>query len=315
MASRAPRAFVLRPTAPFRLDLTAWALRRRSRNLVDRWDGSTYRRVIRVTRGAAEVAVWQAGSAAEPRLIVKSTPAPRTAADRRRIRTTLDRLLGLRIDLADWYRMAARDARLRPLAERFRGVKPPRFPSLFEALINGFACQQLSLEVGLELLNRLAALCGAKVRDGRDVHYAFPDPRDVARVPVRRYRSLGFSRQKIRAVAGLARAITHRTLDLEALERESDEVVRRRLLALRGVGRWTAEYVLLRGLGRLHVFPGDDKGAQNRLAHWFGRARPLDYLGVQHIVERWQPYAGMAYFHLLLDGLARHETFGRHRAM
>jgi len=76
------------------------------------------------------------------------------------------------------------------------------------------------------------------------------------------------------------------------------------LLQLRGVGRWTAEYVLLRGLGRLHVFPGDDVGAQKRLGRWVGRPDSLDYAGVRRAVEPWQPYAGAVYFHLLLDGLS-----------
>jgi DNA-3-methyladenine glycosylase II len=210
MASGTPLVFIIRPVPPFRLDLTAWALRRRSRNLIDRWDGSTYRRVIRISGRPSEVAVRQAGSAAEPRLIVKTTPAPRSSSDRRRIRTVLDRLLGLRIDLAGWYRMTARDACLRPLAERFRGVKPPRFPTLFEALLNAFACQQLSLEVGLELLNRLAVLYGVKVRAGCGVHHAFPAPSDIAPAPPSRYRALGFSRQKARAAIDLARAITRR---------------------------------------------------------------------------------------------------------
>jgi DNA-3-methyladenine glycosylase II len=96
-----------------------------------------------------------------------------------------------------------------------------------------------------------------------------------------------------------------RRLDLDVLARQDDREVCTRLLALRGVGRWTAEYVLLRGLGRLHVFPGDDVGAQKRLARWLGRSGPLDYAGVRRVVERWQPYAGLVYFHLLLDGLSR----------
>jgi DNA-3-methyladenine glycosylase II len=107
----------------------------------------------------------------------------------------------------------------------------------------------------------------------------------------------------VRAAKDLARAIVQRRFDLEALDRESDEGVRQQLLGFRGVGRWTAEYALLRGLGRLHVFPGDDVSAQKRLARWLGRRRPLDYAGVQRAAEEWQPYAGMVYFHLLLDGL------------
>jgi DNA-3-methyladenine glycosylase II len=184
-------------------------------------------------------------------------------------------------------------------------MKPPRFPTIFEALVNAFACQQLSLEVGLELLNRLAMLCAARVGTLHDARYAFPSAHDVARLPPEQYRAIGFSGQKVCALLGLARAIVRRELDLESIAGENDSLVRQRLLELRGVGRWTSEYVLLRGLGRLRVFPGDDVSAQKRLARWLGLSRPLDYAGVCRAVERWQPYAGLVYFHLLLDRLSQ----------
>ena len=71
-------------------------------------------------------------------------------------------------------------------------------------------------------------------------------------------------------------------------------------MKLKGVGRWTAEYVLLRGLGRLDIFPGDDVGARKKLAHFLRKKKPLDYDGVRRAVAGWQPYAGFVYFHLLL---------------
>ena len=302
---QAVHTFVLRPIPPFRLDLTVWALRRRARNRIDRWDGTTYRRVIVVEGRPTELAVRQAGSCAAPTLIVTATPSLRTPLEERYARSVLDRLLGLRIDLTDWYRTAAGDARLRPLAAAFRGMKPPRFPTVFEALVNGFACQQLSLEVGLELLNRLGTLSSAKVGTFDDAPYAFPAAHDVVRLEPEQYRAIGFSQQKTRALLGLAHAIVRGELDLESIARDSDDVVRQCLIALRGVGRWTSEYALLRGLGRLHVIPGDDVSAQKRLARWLGRSRPLDYAGVSRAVERWQPYAGLVYFHLLLDGLSQ----------
>jgi DNA-3-methyladenine glycosylase II len=73
------------------------------------------------------------------------------------------------------------------------------------------------------------------------------------------------------------------------------------LQELGGVGRWSAEYALLRGLGRLEVFPGDDVGARNNLIRQLGLASPLDYDGVRRAVARWAPYAGLAYFHLLAE--------------
>jgi DNA-3-methyladenine glycosylase II len=295
---------IIRPVPPFRLDFTGWALRRRPRNAIDRWDGTTYRRIVIIGRRVTELAVRQSGSSAAPRVIVTARPALRTLSDRRQVATIVDRLLGLHIDLSEWHRLAGRDRRLSGLADRFRGLKPPRFPTVFEALVNAIACQQLSLVVGLELLNRLAAVCRVRGEVG-GLHYAFPAPRDVAAHSAATYRAIGFSHQKVRALLALARGMDSGAIDLETLAMDSDAEVGSRLLQLRGVGRWTAEYVSLRGLGRLNVFPGDDVGAQNSLARWLGRSVPLDYRGVMTAVEHWQPYAGMVYFHLLLDDLSK----------
>jgi DNA-3-methyladenine glycosylase II len=101
-----------------------------------------------------------------------------------------------------------------------------------------------------------------------------------------------------------ARAIVAGDLDLEGLEQVDDSAAIGRLTSLRGVGRWTAEYVLLRGLGRLHVFPGDDVGAHNKLRNLFGIDTPLDYESVKYLVARWHPFAGFVYFLLLLDALS-----------
>jgi len=295
----------IRPLPPFRLDLTVWALRRRSRNAIDRWDGKTYRRIVVIGRRVTELAIRQVGSSAAPRIIVTATPALRTPTDRRQVRSLVDRLLGLHVNLSEWYQVAHRDPRLAEMADRFRGVKPPRFLTVFEALVNAFACQQLSLVVGLELLNRLAVVSNVRFGPGASAHYAFPSPRDVAGTPPASVRAIGFSHQKVRALLALARGIVSGAIELDTLALDSDAEVRAKLLQLSGVGRWTAEYVSLRGLGRLHVFPGDDVGAQKSLAEWLGRRAPLDYRGVATAVEPWQPYAGMVYFHLLLDGLSR----------
>jgi DNA-3-methyladenine glycosylase II len=310
------RHFSIRPVPPFRLDFTVWALRRRPRNLVDRWDGVTYRRVVAVNGRAMELAARQTGAPAAPRLDVTVTPAPRSDAETWQLRRLLDRLLGLRIDLSVWYDAANRDPRLRRLADRFRGLKPPRFPTIFEALVNAFACQQLSLEAGLTIINRLETACGTSFGTPPNVAYAFPAPEEMVQMLPEELRAIGFSRQKARALLDLASGITGQKLKLESLARDTDDAIGRQLLELRGVGRWTTEYALLRGFGRLHVFPGDDVGAQKKLARWLGRSSPMDYAGVARAVAPWQPYAGLVYFHLLLDGLSLAGAFEQdHRVL
>jgi DNA-3-methyladenine glycosylase II len=248
MSHSTPRPLIVRPVPPFRLDLTVWALRRRARNAIDRWDHATYRRIIVLGGRVTALSVRQSGSSDAPRLLVRSSPSPRTPAERRQLRTLIERLLGTGLDLGDWYRIARQDRRLGILADRFRGLKPPRFPTVFEALVNAFACQQLSLEVGLELLNRLAVACAVRSKARSADHFGFPGATNVAKLPPSRYQAIGFSRQKVAALLALARAVDRNELDLEALSNNTDVDACERLLELRGVGRWTAEYVLLRGV-------------------------------------------------------------------
>lgn len=297
------KSFELTPLSPFRLDLTVWTLRRRPHNIVDRWDGAHYRRVLALPDGPVEVSVIQTTPLERARLQVAVAGRSIHAADRAAITSTLERLLGLHTDLTGFYKAAAH-RQLKPLAQRFLGVKPPRFASVFESVINAMACQQVTLSVGVHLLNRLAVATGAALGESDDVAHAFPLPENLAGLSPVDLRKLGFSRQKGRAMIELARSIVEGTLDLEALAILPDAEAVSRLCELRGVGRWSAEYVLLRGLGRTHVFPGDDVGARNNLQRWLHQAKPLDYDGVRRVLSRWDGYAGLVYFHLLLDRLA-----------
>jgi DNA-3-methyladenine glycosylase II len=152
------------------------------------------------------------------------------------------------------------------------------------------------------LLNRLTEAHGTAPDAG--MTRAFPVPTQLADLLPEALRPLGFSGAKSRSVVELAAGIRSGMFDAAAIETLDDADALTALLRLRGVGRWSAEYALLRGLGRLHVFPGDDVGARNNLARSLNRHEPLDYVGVQTAVREWQPFAGLVYFHLLLANLA-----------
>lgn len=290
----------LEPVPPFRLDLTVWTLRRRPDNLIDRWDGQTYRRILLIADRPVAVMVRQIAPPDRPRLEVCAIGAPEAQAG---VTAALERLLGLGCDLDAWYRLAAADSWLGPLAARFRGAKPPRLPTLWETLVNAIACQQITLTLGLRLLNHLAQRYG-QPHAADPAGASFPTPAALAEVAPEALRALGFSQAKARAITTLACALVSGQLDLEVLADLGDAAALATLQRLPGVGRWSAEYVLLRGLGRLHVFPGDDVGAQNNLRRALGLNEALDYQGVRRVVSTWQPYAGLVYFHLLLERIA-----------
>ena len=95
----------------------------------------------------------------------------------------------------------------------------------------------------------------------------------------------------------------HKELEVEIFEKMRDTEIIEYLSKIRGVGRWSSEYVLLRGLGRINVFPGDDVGAQNDLQNYMGLRERPNYDQIKSILLQWQPYAGLVYFHFLLDRL------------
>ena len=107
-------SFHLVPLPPFRLDLTAWTLRRRPDNAVDRWDGTAYRRVLPLIAGPVEVVVTQVGPVKAPKLQVAVKGQPLRSQVKAEVSLALRRLLGLNLDVEAFYRFAARQRRLRP---------------------------------------------------------------------------------------------------------------------------------------------------------------------------------------------------------
>ena len=302
--------FTIEVRPPFRLDLTVWALRRRPHNTIDAWDGTTYTRTL-VSGGAAlQVAVRQEQGRGA-RLVVevrrRGRRPPEAAVEE--TRRVVERMLGVGVDLSGFYELAAADDRLAALALRFRGMRPPRFPSVFEALVNAVACQQLSLDVGIHLLDRLTAAYGPRVALG-DAGAGFPAAERLAAAAPEDLRRLGFSSAKAATLVELSQRVATGALELESLTEIDDSEATAALVALPGIGRWSAQYVLLRGLGRLEVLPGDDVGVRNSLRRRFDLPSSAGYDEVAAMAERWRPYGGLVYFHLLLDGLARSGRLG-----
>lgn len=310
--------------APFRLDLTAMALQRRRHNRIDVWDGSVLRRVM---PAASSGGVLPAPFLVEIRALdgqsavrVDVTGAADAAALRLGGERAVTSLLGLDRDLSGFYAMAASDPRLAPLVGRLRGLKPPRYPGLFEGLMNAVPCQQVTLSLGLQLLERLARAYGPDLpyltafREAGPL--ALPSAADLVGADADAIGAMGFSRAKARTLIELATAVHGGDLDLAAVERLPSPDALKSLTALYGVGRWTAEYVLLRAAGRLDVYPDGDSGARNGLARFLGEPGKPSYEWVADQVAPWAPYAGFVYLHLLVDGLTRADTAGElHRLL
>jgi DNA-3-methyladenine glycosylase II len=197
------------------------------------------------------------------------------------------RLLGLSFDLDAFYAWAAEDAVLARIVPPLRGFRPPLTPEPFEMLVGAITAQQVSLFSAMAIRNRLIEAFGVRVGQA----WAFPTRERVAAATEEELVGLGFSRRKAEYVVGLARI----ELDLDGLGALPDEEVTARLVAVRGLGEWTAAWFLARHLARPHAWPWGDLALRKAMdAHY----RDLD---VREAGARFHPFQNLTAHYLLLS--------------
>jgi DNA-3-methyladenine glycosylase II len=172
------------------------------------------------------------------------------------------------------------------LAER--GTEP-RLRSLLRALVS----QQLSVKAAETIFSRLLGLFPGD--------HACPSPEAILQVPVEALRGVGLSRQKASYLHDLSARVVAGTLRLDELDELSDEQVMAALTAVKGVGRWTAEMILIFQLGRPDVLPVDDVGVLRSIQNVYGLRRRPSEKQVLRIGERWRPYRSIASWYLWAD--------------
>ena len=279
--------------APFRLDLTANVLRRLSTNVVDRFDGTTYRRLIGDANASALLSVTQTGPT---ELTVDIAASGRTRLDPA---VLVERLLGIDVDLEPFYRAAAGVDWLAPLVAGARGVKPPRYPTVWEACVNAIVYQQVSIHAAGAILRRVIERYAAPVAVDGGQLYAFPGPQTLIDADAEELRGLGMSINKVVSVRAVARAILDGAIDEAALMLLTTPELMASLVVHRGIGPWTAAVVALRGFGRLDLFPMNDSGVARSVRDLSGRSD----VDVEALLAGLGEQRGMLYYHLLIGRL------------
>lgn len=290
---------------PYRLDLTVCALRRLSTNVVDLLTPEgVYVRALSGFRKPVIVRVAQNGRADALSITIDGD-----VRDDAVVLDVVRKTLGTDRGLAPFYRAAARIPWLAPLARRMRGVKPPRYPTLWEACANAIVFQQLSLRAASAIMQRLIVAVGRPVEtDDLPVPvYLFPTPESVQRATTHSMGTIGLSANKIATLRRVAEALSTGTLDETSLERCTSPDAAAILRRIKGIGPWTATLILLRGLGRLDVFPDNDTSVGRNIA-FLGGSAPFD---VAHAIDALGSQRGMLYYHLLLGRLESRGELGR----
>jgi len=219
-------------------------------------------------------------------------PIPRQT---RQFQQHLRAILNADLELEPFYRRLRRDKALRPVVNSLIGLKPFRPPDIFQMLVIAITEQQISMDAAHSIRERLLATFGTPA--GKLT--AFPRPQEIASLQAAELRACGLSQRKAEYLIELAGRVSSGEIDMASWENTPDDELIKLLSGYRGVGEWTAEYILVRGLGRIDVVPATDLGVRRVVGHYLAGEKELSAQEVRQLLEPWAPFRGLTAFYLL----------------
>ena len=293
---RAGEPFVLRLPTGYPLDRILRYLGRGKQSLTTRVEGTTYTEVFRAEREAgppatALVRVTFAPGMARCEIVRKRGLDPVALG---RIQEQLYRALGLAEDPARFEARIARSADLAPLILGQCGLRVPLIADPFDALAWAIIGQQINLAFAFTLRRRLIERVGCPFAN---CLYAPPDAAAVAALEPGELVILGFSRSKAEYLIGIARAVQTGQFPLADLAKASATRIERTLLAQRGIGPWSACYLLMRHYGFGDCVPVGDAVLAAALQRFFAldaRPGPRETIA---LMAPFSPSRSLATFH------------------
>lgn len=236
--------------------------------------------------------------AAAPGLVVTFEEEEITNEDKADVERYVREWFDLDQDVANFERLAETHDLLRPLVREYGGLRLIGFPDLFEALAWGIIGQQITLSFAYTLKRRFVERYGQSREVDGVTHWTFPRPESVAVLSPGDLRDMQFSMRKAEYIIGIAREMTAGRLSKQQLRSCSPEQIQRRLLELRGVGEWTADYVRMKCFQDKTAFPVADAGLHQALKYHLERNDKLTLEEVRAIGESFAGWEAYATFYL-----------------
>jgi len=261
-----------------------------------------FSQVIRIGGGPVVIRIRDVGEEGDAVLAVDALPGEDSReASEEDLKRHISRLLSLDDDLEVFYQAVSDDPVLSSLTAALHGLKVPSSETVFEALVTSIIEQQIATPVARKIESRLVRRFGEEVRVGKKTYCAYPRPVDLADASPAEFRDCGLSARKGEYISGIARMVKNGALDLESSGSASDpDSFVRELCKIRGIGRWTAEFVLLRGLHRLDTIPADDLGIRRAIGRFYCPGEEVSSARAREIAGRWGEWKGLAAYYLLV---------------
>jgi DNA-3-methyladenine glycosylase II len=297
------KKLIIKANPPFDFNLTAQRKLGIRNEEICGYSDQKYWRVLRSNRKLILIVIRSIGTTDAPILEAElKSDQEISKADEEEVKKSISYIFGLDLNLKSFYREMKKDRVMSKIINKFYGLRMGRCPSLFEALVYVITGQQISLRAAHAIIGKFIKMFGDKLKiDHRD-YYAFPIPEKVASLKIEDLRLCGMSRRKAEYIHNLAKLITEKKINLEALKYKEDEEIIEELCKIRGIGRWTAELVMIRGMGKLSMIPADDLDLQRHFSQYYFKGRKASSNEIRKISQRWGEWKGLAGYYLIIAG-------------
>ena len=289
----------IQPVPPFDFELTAgYHTYFQSLYGTDTMEDGVYRRLLDLGDKLVLASVRSAGTTDTPELTVDLQGSELSPEDVDLAKEMVSWLLGVDQDLAPFYKLGRADEAMAGLVEKFYGLHLPHTATVFEALVLAVLGQQISTSVARIIRTLLIETFGPSAEFNGETYYAFPRPEAIWGSSPAELHTMKLTQRKSEYVHGLAGSALDRVLDLERLAGLNDQEIVQKLTALRGVGMWTAQWVLIRAVGRPDALPLGDLALRRVVSRLFMDGADVTDVQVEEIAERWSPYRTYATVYL-----------------
>lgn len=200
--------------------------------------------------------------------------------------------------LDSFYHLASKDQILSPLIHHYHGLRLIRMPELFEAISWAIIGQQINLSFAYRLKKRWVLEANNHLAYEGQLFYTLPTPQQTLNISDERFRELQFSRQKIKYLKIVAEHLQKGSLNkVKLLALSPDEVIHE-LTKIKGIGPWTANYVMMKCLGISSAFPIQDVGLHNAMKVQLGKKEKPTIAEIKELAKNWHPWEAYATFYL-----------------
>ena len=286
----------VRPVPPYDFELTAGQpnYSREQPFKTEEYVACSYIRLLDLGDKVALAQVSSVGAVDQPELSVKLTGDDLTSTDADRAARQITWLLGCDQDLQPFYDAVSGDSALADVVNDFYGYHNTRTASVYEALVQAVLGQQIATNVSRIIRSLLVENYGVRATIAEREWYAFPRAESLATAEVDDLRQLKLSYRKAEYIQGIARAALDSGNNLDGMHDLEDSEVVKRMVAMRGVGQWTAQWVLVRALARPDGFPVGDLALRKTVSSLYFGGVEIDDGQLLEFSERWSPWRSYA---------------------